>query len=50
MTLEQQIEELRAERAACPEAAEARQIEAELRYAAALLATREAALEAHTAS
>lgn len=45
MPLEQHIEELRIELSACVEPAEAKQIAAELTYATALLATREAALE-----
>ena len=49
MTLEHQIEELRAELSACVDAAERKQIEKELNYMAALLAVREAAIEAQIA-
>ena len=49
MALEQQIEELRAEFSACVDAAERKQIEKELNYVKALLATREAMIEAQTA-
>lgn len=47
MTIEQHIEELRAELSRCDEAAERAQIEAELEAAKALLAAREAASQAH---
>ncbi|HKX90021.1 MAG TPA: hypothetical protein VJM13_12470 [Sphingopyxis sp.] len=47
MTIEQHIEELRAELSWCYDAAERAQIEAELEAAKALLVAREAAIEAH---
>jgi hypothetical protein len=46
MSIEQQIEELRAELSACTDDAERAQIEAELEAAKVLLEEREAAIEA----
>lgn len=48
MALEQQIEELRAELSACLDEAERKQIEAELHDALALLASRNAAIDAQS--
>ncbi|MFX5907316.1 hypothetical protein ABTE61_19135, partial [Acinetobacter baumannii] len=47
MTIEQHIEELRAELSWCDDTDEQAQIEAELEAAKALLAARETAAEAH---
>lgn len=47
MTIEQQIEELRAELSACIDDAERAQIEAELEAAKMLLAEQETAIETH---
>lgn len=47
MSIEQQIEELRAELSACIDEAERVQIAAELEAAKALLVEREAVIEAH---
>lgn len=47
MSIEQQIEELRAELSACVDAAERAQIEAELEAARAQLAACETAIEVH---
>lgn len=49
MALEQQIEELRAELSMCGDTRERQQIVAELSYAEALLAAREAAIDQRSA-